>query len=80
MVTMVVNILSTPVAASILVLRDVQLKRRAGEPATMAKSAKSILRDYKTFAADRQVQKSKRAYAWTAVKRWMSHSAARTHC
>jgi hypothetical protein len=59
----VLNALTTPLSVLVLVLRDVHLKRRAGETITMAESAKSILRDYKDFATKRRADSSVRALA-----------------
>lgn len=62
----VLNALTTPLSVFVLVLRDVHLKRRAGESITMKESAKSILKDYKDFATKRQANSSARALAMGA--------------
>jgi hypothetical protein len=59
----VLNALTTPIAAAVLVLRDRQLKRRAGQPTTLAQSGRSILNDYKRFAGKRRTDGSARAAA-----------------
>lgn len=64
----ILNALTTPLAAAVLVFRDAQLKRRAGQPTTLAESGRSILMDYKRFANTRQAAASARAAALSPLK------------
>lgn len=64
----ILNALTTPLAAAVLVVRDAQLKRRAGQPTSLAQSGRSILNDYKGFAAERRAAASARAAALSPVK------------
>jgi hypothetical protein len=59
----VLNALSTPVTLGVLILRDRQLKRKAGQEVTLAQSAKAVLHEFRDFAKKRLVNTSTRAQA-----------------
>ncbi len=62
-VSFVLNALTTPLAVAVIVMRDAQQRRKAGQPSSVAQSARSIFSDYKQFASQRRADRSARAAA-----------------
>ena len=59
----VLNLMTTPVTMGVIVLRERYLKKKQGVDMSVADSAKSVLKDYASYAKERRAQSSAKARA-----------------